>query len=98
MQLMAFLNSLADSAWLVKNFGPLLAAVVFFVWRDARREDRLFTRVDELENEQRNVILPLVKETATVITRNTEVMQANNEIMKNLERTLYRVEALKGGN
>lgn len=91
-ELFAFLDNLVDLTWVLKNYGPLLVGLIFFLWRDARREDRLLTRVVQLEDEQRNVILPLVKETSIVITRNTEVMQVNNEVMKNLERALYRVE------
>ena len=81
-----------DLMWILKNYGPLLLGLIFFLWRDARREDRLLTRVETLEDEQRKIILPLVQETSVVITRNSEVMHANNEIMKNLERALYRVE------
>ena len=73
--LVGFLDDFADLGTLMKSFGPLFVAVMFFMWRDYRREDRLTTRIDALEDEQRNVILPLVEETAKVITKNTEVLQ-----------------------
>jgi hypothetical protein len=86
--LFASVDSLMDLAWLLKTFGPLLVAVCFFIWRDARREDKLLTRVKELEDEQRNVVLPLVKDCAEVITRNTEVMEQNVKVMERLERIM----------
>jgi cbb3-type cytochrome oxidase subunit 3 len=65
----------ADAITLIKQFGPFFLAVVFFLWRDWRREDRLSNRLDELENEQREVILPLVKDCSAVIAKNTSVME-----------------------
>jgi hypothetical protein len=72
-----------DAIEIVKMYGPFLLAVVFFLWRDWKREDRLGTRINQLEDEQREVILPLVKECTAVITRNTAVME---RLEKFLER------------
>ena len=60
---------------LIKMFGPSFVAVVFFVWRDWKREDRLSKRINLLEDETRQVLLPLVKECTGVISRNTSVME-----------------------
>ena len=60
---------------LIKQFGPLAGVVLFFIWRDWKREDRLTTRVEKLEDEQRHVILPLVEKSTEVIARNTAVME-----------------------
>ncbi len=73
----------ADALDLIHQFGPFFLAVVFFLWRDYRREDRLSTRIDELEDEQRNIVLPLVQECSSVIAKNTSVMER-------LERYLER--------
>lgn len=64
-----------DAIGLIKQFGPFFLAVVFFLWRDWKREDRLSHRIDVLEDEQRNVILPLVKDCSSVIAKNTTVME-----------------------
>lgn len=64
-----------DFAALFKEFGPLVGAVLFFIWRDWKREDRLTSRVEKLEDEQRETILPLVEKSTTVISANTEVMR-----------------------
>jgi hypothetical protein len=77
------ISDLSDLVWLVKSFGPLIVACVFFVWRDYRREERLNLRIDQLEDEQRKVILPLVRECSEVIAKNTAVMER-------LERSLDR--------
>jgi hypothetical protein len=90
MELIAFVDALGDLNWLLQNFGPLLVAIVFFIWRDYRREDRLSGRIQQLEDEQREVILPLVKESIAVITKNTEVMEQNFKIMDRLEHSLNR--------
>ncbi len=60
---------------LLKQFGPLAGAVLFFIWRDWRREDRLTSRIEKLEDEQRSIILPLVEKSTTVIAQNTLVME-----------------------
>ena len=73
----------SDAMILVKQFGPFFLAVVFFLWRDWKREDRLSNRLDQLEDEQRKVILPLVQECYAVIARNTAVMER-------IERSLDR--------
>ena len=90
MEVLGFVDVLCDLAWLLKTFGPLLVAVIFFVWRDFKREDRLADRIDKLEDEQREVILPLVKETSEVIVRNTEVMRQNLRVMERLEYALNK--------
>lgn len=69
-------GEVADAIALVKQFGPMLVAVVFFIWRDWKREDRLMKRIDKLEDEQRNVILPLVTKCTEVISENTAVMES----------------------
>ena len=84
------MSDLSNVGWLLKTFGPLFVAVIFFIWRDYRREDKLLTRVKELEDEQRKVILPLVKACTAVITRNTEVMERNTTVMERLERAFDR--------
>ena len=68
---------------LVKSYGPFFVAVIFFLWRDFKREDRLSSRINILEDEQRHVILPLVKDCSAVIAQNTAVMTR-------LEQHLYK--------
>jgi hypothetical protein len=68
---------------LIKQFGPLAGIVLFFIWRDWKREDRLTARVEKLEDEQRNIILPLVEKSTEVIAHNTGVMERlENALLK----------------
>ncbi len=55
--------------------GPALVLLAFFLWKDYRREDRLQGRIEKLEQEHRDVVLPMVEKCAQVIASNTEVMK-----------------------
>lgn len=77
------METFTDAIELVKQFGPFFLAVIFFLWRDYRREDRLSKRIDTLEDEQRSIVLPLTRECSAVIARNTAVME---RLEKHLER------------
>jgi len=90
MELFCVIDALADFGWLIKTYGPLLFAVIFFIWRDYRREDSLTSRIKQLEDEQRDIILLLVKQTTGVIVRNTEVMQQNTRVMERLEHAFNK--------
>lgn len=71
---------------LVKQYGPLVAALAFFVWRDWRREDRLQTRVETLERDFRDVVIPLTENVAITLARNTEVLEENIKVMREVEK------------
>jgi hypothetical protein len=60
---------------LLREFGPLIAAIGFFIWRDWKREDRMTKRITDLEKQNIETILPLVTECTAVISRNTAVME-----------------------
>ncbi len=90
MELIAYLNGITELGWVIRNLGPLAGVIVFFIWRDYRREDKLLTRVQELEAEQRKVVLPLVKDCSAVVAKNTLVMEQNIKIMERLERIFER--------
>jgi len=90
MELFAYLNGITELGWIVRNLGPLIGVIVFFIWRDYCREDRLLARVKELEDEQREVILPLVKDCSAVVAKNTLVMEQNIKVMERLEHIFER--------
>ena len=60
--------------FVVRQYGPLVVVVGFLLRQGWMRECRLTDRIDKLEDEQRKVLLPLVKRCARVITRNTGIM------------------------
>jgi len=71
---------------LLREFGPLVSCVVFFIWRDWRREDRSTTRIEKLEDEMRAIILPLVEKSTAVIAENTAVMHGLENALESFNR------------
>jgi hypothetical protein len=69
--------------------GPALVVMAFFLWKDWRREMRLQDRVEALEKEQKEVLLPMIERCATVIAENTAVMLR-------LEKVIDRLALLAG--
>jgi len=66
-----------------KDFGPLIGIVLFFIWRDWKREDSLVSRVKHLEDFNTDVLTGLVKESSSVIATNTEQLRIMNNLMIN---------------
>lgn len=60
---------------LLKQYGPLVLIVAFFLWQGWVRETRTTNRLSKLEDDQRKVILPLVEKCTRVIAKNTVVMR-----------------------
>jgi len=67
---------------LMKDFGPLVGIVLFFIWRDWRRVDdlqeNLVERVKTLETFNTEVLTEMVKTNAAVIATNTEQLRMVN--------------------
>ncbi len=61
--------------------GPILCVLAFFLWKDWRREMRLLDRVEALEKEQKEILLPLVEQCATAIAQNTAIMQRLEKVI-----------------
>jgi len=70
-----------DFVALMKDFGPLVGIVLFFIWRDWRREENLVDRVEKLEEFNTTVLTNMVKETTAVIATNTEQIRAITVLM-----------------
>lgn len=77
-----------DYVALLKDFGPLVGIVLFFIWRDWRREENLVDRVTKLEDFNTEVLTAIVKEQAEVIATNTEVIKANTAQIKVITDTM----------
>lgn len=60
---------------LLKDFGPVLGVILFFVWRDWKREDRLVERIEALEKFQQEQLIGLIQKTNEVVTHNTEQLK-----------------------
>jgi heme/copper-type cytochrome/quinol oxidase subunit 2 len=55
-------------------FGLVVVTLIFFLWKDWKRENRLQDRVEALEKEHKEIILPLLEKCVTAITQNTIIM------------------------
>lgn len=75
----------------VKEFGPLAGVVLFFVWRDWKRESHLNARIVSLEEDQRTILLATIEKTTRVIERNTVVMEHNANTMAKLNESVDRL-------
>jgi hypothetical protein len=65
-----------------KDFGPVIGIVLFFIWRDWKREESLVTRVKHLEDFNTETLSNLVKESSAVIATNTEQLRIMNTLMQ----------------
>ena len=68
-------DSFADLLMLLKQYGPLILVAAFFLWQGWVRENRMSKRIEHLEDQQRNVLMPLCERCADVIAQNTMMME-----------------------
>jgi len=68
---------------IVRNFGPLVAVMVYFVWRDyvtaqiaIRREQALSVRLSTIEDWQRSELKVLATECTKVIAENSSALRS----------------------
>jgi len=73
--LFAQADTFADVVLLLKQYGPLVLVGAFLLWQSWVRECRMSKRITKLEDEQRQVLLPLVERCADVIAQNTLMME-----------------------
>ena len=67
---------------LAKDFGPLVGIVLFFIWRDWRREQNLVERVQKLEDYNTKTLAGIIKEQSMLIATSTQVIATNTEVIK----------------
>jgi hypothetical protein len=69
---------MTDLIAVLKDFGPLVGTILFFIWRDWRREENLVERVKQLEAFNTEVLTQMVKENSAIIAANTEQLRLVN--------------------
>lgn len=69
---------------LAANFGPLVGIVLFFIWRDWKREDALLSRVGKLEDYQRETLVSLVERSTVALAQNAECLKWVCRVMERL--------------
>jgi hypothetical protein len=75
-----------DFPWfeIIKNFGPLIAIVVFFIYRDWQRELKLTQRIEKLEDYQKKMLQNLVERTTTALVQSSECLKWMGHIVERL--------------
>jgi hypothetical protein len=73
------------TSWLelTKSVGPIIALLVFFIWRDYRREQTMTKRIQDIEDYQKNRLEQLVVESTQAIGENAK---SNDRLAQALER------------
>jgi hypothetical protein len=69
---------------MLRELGPLMGVILFFIWRDWKREVRLSERVEKLEDYQKETLVHLVE-------KGTAALVQSCEVIKWISRTLDRV-------
>jgi hypothetical protein len=87
---------LSDLLLLLKQYGPLVLVVGFFLWQNWLRELRMSKRISKLEDEQRQVLLPMVERCTDVIAQNTAMMERVEKVLEGRECPLRR-QCAEGG-
>ena len=68
---------------IMKLFGPTVAAIAFFIWRDAKRESRMANRMDQTEDYVRQTLTGMLAETTKAVSDQAE---SNRELCAALDR------------
>ena len=70
--------------------GPAIGLLIFVLWKDHKREDHLQGRIEKLEEEQKDIILPMIEKYAELLARNTDVMGRLEVILSRCLRCEYQ--------
>ena len=67
---------------LLRDFGPIIGVILFFIWRDWKREDKLQERVARLETYQQEALVTMVKDTTQALAQNSEFLKWSGRIIE----------------
>ena len=81
---------LSDLWLIIREWGPIagptLIALIFFLWKDRKRENHLQNRIEKLEKEQKEVLMPMLEKCVSVIARNTQVMSRIGRVLNRCQQ------------
>lgn len=69
---------------LLSQYGPLIGVVLFFIWRDWKREDRLSDRISSLEDYQKETLAELVSQSTVALTHSADCMKWVGAVMSKI--------------
>jgi hypothetical protein len=67
---------------LLRDFGPVIGIILFFIWRDWKREDILQERVTRLETYQQETLVKLITDTTQALAQNSEFLKWSGRIIE----------------
>jgi len=67
---------------LIQNYGPAVAAIAFFIWRDWKREERTTAQNDNLNVFIRERLTTALEENTEALTRMVEHCSKQQEVAK----------------
>lgn len=71
---------------MLKEYGPFVALVAFFVWRDSEREKSLNKTIANLDGYIRTTLSALLEKTTDALSRNTEAHKDVCETIRNCKK------------
>ncbi len=76
---------------ILKDVGPFIGIIIFFVWRDWRREEKLYDRVERLEDYQKQILENLVEKSTAALTQSSECIKWIGRVLEHLVRVCPRI-------
>lgn len=81
----------------VRTAGPIVALVIFFVWRDFKREANMTTRMREVEDFVKDKLLTALNQTTATISKNTEVLELTKTALSAVNELPCLTDAFREG-
>lgn len=82
-----------DFPWfeILKTVGPFVGVILFFIYRDYRREEKLNKRVENLETYQKEILESLVEKSTVALTQSSECIKWIARVLEHLVRVCPRI-------
>ncbi len=82
-----------DFPWMeiIKSVGPWVSVILFFIYRDYRREESLNQRIRMLEEYQKNVLENLVEKSTMALAQSSECIKWIGRVLEHLVRVCPRI-------
>lgn len=67
---------------LLQMYGPSVAVIFYFLYRDFKREHRFMSQIEELDRYQKDVLESLVEKSTIALTQSTECLKWVGRILE----------------
>lgn len=82
-----------DFPWfeILKTVGPFVGVILFFIYRDYRREEKFNKQVENLETYQKEILESLVEKSTVALTQSSECIKWIGRVLEHLVRVCPRI-------